>query len=400
MEMNIHRNKNKKKYSERRSITILGSTGSIGCSTLNLIEFKSKSFEVVALTGNENVKLLIQQARAFKPKLAVIANEKLYDELKVGLSDTQVKVAAGKAALSDAANMESDIVVAGIVGIAGLAPTVAAVRRGAIIALANKECLVCSGTLLLEEVKRSGATLLPIDSEHNAIFQVFDFNNSSSVDSLTLTASGGPFIKTPLNKLMNVTPAQAVRHPNWDMGAKISVDSATMMNKGLELIEAFYLFPIKENQIDVLVHPQSVVHSMVSYKDGSVLAQLGTPDMRIPISYALAWPNRIETPAARLDLSEIGELNFQKPDLIRFPALSLARNALKMGGAMPTILNAANEVAVKCFLEKRIGFLDIIRVIENVLGETSNSTLNELIDIETCDLMIRNRAEEIAFALT
>ena len=257
-----------------------------------------------------------------------------------------------------------------------------------------------SGKLFLNEVNKSGATLLPIDSEHNAIFQVFDFNNSSSVDRLTLTASGGPFIRSSREELLKVTPSQAVKHPNWDMGAKISVDSATMMNKGLELIEAYYLFPVEENQIDILIHPQSVIHSMVSYNDGSVLAQMGTPDMRIPISYALAWPDRLKTPAERLDLSEIGELNFQKPNSKRFPALALARDALKMGGAMPTVLNAANEVAVDCFLNKKIGFLDIMRVIEEVLDETSNSTLHQLSEISSCDYTIRKRAQEIAFELT
>ena len=397
--MNIFENKENANNGPR-SITILGSTGSIGCSTLDLIKFAPKRFEVVALTGNENVNLLIKQAIAFKPKLAVIGNEQLFNELKEGLSGTKIMVAAGKAALVEAAEMGSEIVVAGIVGIAGLLPTIAAVKRGAIIALANKECLVCSGKLFLNEVNKSGATLLPIDSEHNAIFQVFDFNNSSSVDRLTLTASGGPFIRSSREELLKVTPSQAVKHPNWDMGAKISVDSATMMNKGLELIEAYYLFPVEKNQIDILIHPQSVIHSMVSYNDGSVLAQMGTPDMRIPISYALAWPDRLKTPAERLDLSEIGELNFQKPNSKRFPALALARDALKMGGAMPTVLNAANEVAVDCFLNKKIGFLDIMRVIEEVLDETSNSTLHQLSEISSCDYTIRKRAQEIAFELT
>ena len=378
----------------RRSVTILGSTGSIGASTLDLIKYGSKHFEVVALTGNENVKLLIEQARVFKPKLAVIGNEEFYNELKAGLSDANIRVAAGKDALCEAAEIDSNIVVAGIVGTAGLDPTLVAVRRGAIIALANKECLVCSGKLFLDEVERSGATLLPVDSEHNAIFQVLDLNHIESVDRLTLTASGGPFINASYEEMANVTPSQAIKHPNWEMGAKISVDSATMMNKGLELIEAFYLFPVEEKQIDILIHPQSVVHSMVSYKDGSVLAQMGTPDMRTPISYALAWPNRMETPAEKLDLSQIKELSFQKPDLQRFPALSLARDALKMGGAMPTMLNAANEVAVDYFLNKRISFLDIARVIKDVLNRTPNITLNQLDDVVFCDEETRKKVEE------
>jgi 1-deoxy-D-xylulose-5-phosphate reductoisomerase len=382
-----------------RSVCILGSTGSVGCSTLDLIRGASRHFEVIALTGNENVKLLIEQARIFKPKLAVIGNPELYRELKTGLSGTKIKVAGGKAALCEAADMHSDIVVAGIVGTAGLVPTLAAVRRGAIIALANKECLVCSGNLFLDEVKRSGATLLPIDSEHNAIFQVLDSNQIGSVDQLILTASGGPFIERSYKDMANVTPAQAVNHPNWDMGAKISIDSATMMNKGLELIEAFYLFPVEEEQIEILVHPQSVVHSMVSYNDGSILAQMGAPDMRIPISYALAWPNRMKTPAEKLDLSKIGSLSFQKPDFKQFPALSLARDALKMGGAMPTILNAANEVAVGSFLEEKIGFLDIVSVTEEVLGQIQNIALNKLDDIVLCDIEARKKAEELVCSL-
>jgi 1-deoxy-D-xylulose-5-phosphate reductoisomerase len=284
---------------------------------------------------------------------------------------------------------------AGIVGVAGLAPTLAAAKRGAIVALANKECLVCAGKLFLEEIDRSGATLLPVDSEHNAIFQVLNFDQADSIDHLTLTASGGPFRTMSLEEMAKVTPSQAVAHPNWDMGAKISVDSATMMNKGLELIEAYYLFPVEEDQIEILVHPQSVIHSMVSYKDGSVLAQMGTPDMRTPISFALAWPNRMTTPARKLDLAEIGELNFEAPDLKRFPALTIAREALKTGGCLPTILNAANEVAVRCFLEERIGFLDIARVTEEVLDKTPNTVPKSLDDISDCDETARIRAEEV-----
>ncbi|MEE3000036.1 MAG: 1-deoxy-D-xylulose-5-phosphate reductoisomerase [Pseudomonadota bacterium] len=384
----------------KRSVTILGSTGSIGCSTLDLVNYAPEHFEVIAITGNKNVKLLIEQARIFEPKLAVIGDEDLYGELKEGLQETKVKAGAGISGLCEAADLSSDIVIAGIVGIAGLEPTLTAVKRGCIIGLANKECLVCSGGVFLDEIEQSGATLIPIDSEHNAIFQVFNFNQVESVEKLTLTASGGPFIKTSYVDMGKVTPAQATKHPNWDMGAKISVDSATMMNKGLELIEAFYLFPVKEEQIDILLHPQSVVHSMVMYKDGSVLAQMGMPDMRTPISYALAWPNRMKTPTKTLDLSKFSELTFKKPDLKRFRALVLARHALKMGGAMPTILNAANEVAVKCFLENRIGFLDITNVIEEVLNEIPNIALTQLDEIINCDLKARKKAEKIAYTLT
>ena len=360
-----------------------------------MIKHARNDFALIALTGNQNVKLLIKQARLFKPKFAVIGNEELYDELKAGLNGTNVQVAAGKTALKDAAQMNSDVVVAGIVGIAGLVPTITAVKRGAIIALANKECLVCSGTLFLDEIERNGATLIPIDSEHNAIFQVFNFNQIESVDRLILTASGGPFISTPLEDLKKVTPSEATKHPNWNMGSKISVDSATMMNKGLELIEAFYLFPVEEHQIEILVHPQSVIHSMVSYNDGSVLAQMGAPDMRTPISYALAWPNRMDTNAQKLNLMEIGKLTFEKPDLKRFPALNQARDALISGKAMPTILNAANEVAVEYFLEGKIGFLDITRVTGEVLDRSPNNPLKEINDIPLCDKDAREIAKEV-----
>jgi 1-deoxy-D-xylulose-5-phosphate reductoisomerase len=379
-----------------RRVTILGATGSIGRSTLDLVNHAPDTIKVVALTGHKNVKLLIEQARQFLPKLAVIGDQDLYHELKSGLDDTDVMAAAGEAALCEAANMDSDIVMAGIVGVAGLAPTLTAAKRGAIVALANKECLVCAGTLFLDEIKRSGATLLPVDSEHNAIFQVFDFNQIESIDILTLTASGGPFLSTSTADMARMTPAEAVAHPNWDMGAKISVDSATMMNKGLELIEAYYLFPIEEDKIEILVHPQSVVHSMVSYKDGSVLAQMGLPDMRTPISYVLAWPQRMTSPVSKLDLTKIGQLTFFKPDLDRFPAINLARHALKSGGSLPTILNASNEIAVQSFLDKKIGFLDITRVTEEVLNRTPNQALNSLADITLCDELARNIAKEVA----
>mgnify|MGYP002816290559 CR=1 FL=1 len=382
-----------------RCVSILGATGSIGCNTLDLVRNNAEKFNIIALTGNKNVDLLIQQAREFSPDLAVIGDETLYDELKAGLSDTDIKVAAGSEAMAEAADQPSDIVIAGIVGVAGLAPTLVAAKRGTVVALANKECLVCAGDFFLNEIDRSGATLLPIDSEHNAIFQVFDFNQAGNVDHLTLTASGGPFRSTSLSEMKNITPAQAVAHPNWDMGAKISVDSATMMNKGLELIEAYYLFPVEENQIEILVHPQSVIHSMVTYKDGSVLAQLGTPDMRTPISYALAWPNRLEIPGRRLNLASIAELTFEAPDLKRFPALTIARDTLKAGGSLPTILNAANEVAVRCFLEERIGFLDITRVTEEVLNRTPKSEPKTLDEISHCDEVARVLAEEVVRSL-
>jgi 1-deoxy-D-xylulose-5-phosphate reductoisomerase len=351
----------------RRSITILGSTGSIGCSTLDLIARDRDRFELVALTAHRNVAGLVEQALVFRPKLAVIADEAHYGALKEALAGTGVEVAAGEAAIEDAAARPAEWVMASIVGAAGLAPTLAAVRRGGHVALANKECLVSAGPLFLAEVGKSGATLLPVDSEHNAIFQVLDTGRLNTVDKIVLTASGGPFRTWSLDEMEQASPAQAVAHPRWDMGAKISVDSATLMNKGLELIEAHYLFPVGEQRLDVIVHPESIIHSMVAYVDGSVLAQLGSPDMRTPIAYALAWPDRMAAPTERLNLAQIGRLTFEEPDLKRFPALGLAREALRAGGAAPTVLNAANEVAVEAFLGGGIGFLDIARLSADIM---------------------------------
>jgi len=308
-----------KSSADPKCVTILGSTGSIGTSTIDLIERDPDAFQVQALTANRNVDLLADQARRLNARFAVVADESKYDDLKKALAGSPVKVAAGREALIEAAAAPSDWVMAAIVGAAGLEPTMAAVRRGTLVALANKECLVCAGSLMIEEVAAHGATMLPVDSEHNAIFQVFDFDNRDSIERIILTASGGPFRTTSLDDMKNVTPAQAVAHPNWDMGAKISVDSATMMNKGLELIEACHLFQMPEDRIDILVHSQSIIHSMVSYVDGSVLAQLGTPDMRTPISFTLAWPQRMAAPSERLDLGKIGQLTFEAPDYNAFP---------------------------------------------------------------------------------
>ena len=285
---------------------------------------------------------------------------------------------------------------AAIVGAAGLQPTLSAIRRGCVVALANKECLVCAGDLVLAEVEKSGATLLPVDSEHNAIFQVFDFNQKKAIEKIILTASGGPFRERSLIEMEKVTPAEAVAHPNWDMGAKISVDSATMMNKGLELIEAHYLFNLPGEQIDIIVHRQSIIHSLVAYVDGSVLAQLGSPDMRTPIAYALGWPRRILSPSPRLDLAAIARLDFEAPDLVRFPSIRLARQALAAGGAGPAILNAANEVAVAAFLEGRIGFLDIARTVEMTLERMAGQTIGALDDVIEIDREARVQAMERA----
>ena len=384
---------------EIRRVTVLGSTGSIGCNTVDLLTRNPGAYQVEALTGNRNVKLLAEQAQSLRANLAVVADETLFDELKERLSGTGIEAAAGANAVAEAAARPSDVVVAAIVGTAGLKPTLQAVRRGALVGLANKETLVSAGALMTAEVKKGGATLIPVDSEHSAIFQVFDFERPEGVSKITLTASGGPFRDQSLADMEKMTPAQAVAHPNWDMGAKISVDSATMMNKGLELIEAFHLFPVPEGEIEVLVHPQSVIHSMVSYVDGSVLAQLGTPDMRTPISFAMAWPERMTTPAETLSLADIGTLSFEPPDDIRFPALRLARNSLKAGGCAPTALNATNEIAVAAFLAGQIGFLDIARVVETVLDDLSTEGVlgapRDLDQVFSIDALARDRASAV-----
>ena len=375
-----------------RRVSILGATGSVGCSTIDLIARNPNAYDIEALTAYRNVDLLAQQARQLGARLAVIGDPDRYAALKAALSGTGIETAAGEQALVEAADRPADWVMAAIVGAAGLRPTLAAVRRGAIVALANKECLVCAGELMLEQVRSSGATLLPVDSEHNAIFQVFDFDRPDAVERIILTASGGPFLNFDRAAMAEVTPAQAIDHPNWEMGVKISVDSATMMNKGLELIEASYLFPVDGEQIEVLIHPQSVVHSLVAYRDGSVLAQLGAPDMRTPIAYTLGWPARIETPAPRLDLAAVGRLDFQAPDTGLFPAIRLARHALQTGGAAPTILNAANEVAVDAFLAGRIGFLDIASIVEETLQRLVQSPIGCLDEVDQADADARRMA--------
>ncbi len=372
-----------------RRVTILGSTGSVGGNTIDLIERNPEAYEIVALTARGNVERLAAQARRLRPGVAVIAEPALYGALKEALAGTGIAVAAGQDALIEAADRPADWVMAAIVGAAGLAPTLAAVRRGVIVALANKEALVCAGALMTAEVAASGATILPVDSEHNAIFQVFDFDRREMIDRIILTASGGPFRELDPEAMAGVTPDQAVAHPNWTMGRKISVDSATMMNKGLELIEAHHLFALPGERIEIVIHPQSIVHSLVAYVDGSVLAQLGPPDMRTPIAYTLGWPKRIRTPAPRLDLAEIGTLSFETPDETRFPSLRLARQALKTGGGAPTILNAANEIAVHGFLAGKIGFLDIVRIVERTLERVPSAPLTSLDDVDATDAEAR-----------
>jgi 1-deoxy-D-xylulose-5-phosphate reductoisomerase len=378
-----------------RSVTILGSTGSVGCQTIDIIRRNKAAYEVYALTARRNVEVLAEQAKEFHPSFVALAEPERYLDLKDALSGLNIEIAAGPEAIAEAAKRPTDWVMAAIVGAAGLKPTMAAVERGAIVAFANKECLVCAGDLMMQEIERRGATLLPVDSEHNAIFQVFDFERREGIEKLILTASGGPFRDWDKAAMGQASPAQAVAHPNWDMGAKISVDSATMMNKGLEVIEAYHLFGLPEDKIDVVVHPQSVVHSMVAYVDGSVLAQLGTPDMRTPIAYALGYPDRVTTPCDRLDWSECLTLTFESPDPERFPALRIAREVLRAGGSAPIVMNAANEIAVANFLDGGIGFLDIAAVVEQSLEAFSHRPPKALEDVHVLDGEARALAHEI-----
>ncbi|MFO1188985.1 MAG: 1-deoxy-D-xylulose-5-phosphate reductoisomerase [Alphaproteobacteria bacterium] len=376
----------------RKRVSILGATGSVGQNTVALIGEDRDRYEVVALTANRNVDRLAQQAQKLRPRLAVVADPSKYLALKNHLAGTGIAVAAGPEAVVEAAALPSDWVMGAIVGAAGLEPVLAAIATGTTVALANKECLVCAGPLIMAAVQEHRATLVPVDSEHSAIFQVFDFDAPETVEKIILTASGGPFLRASREAMAAATPEQAVAHPNWDMGAKISVDSATMMNKGLELIEACRLFPVPAERIDVVVHPQSIVHSLVSYVDGSVLAQLGSPDMRTPIAVALGWPGRISAGVKRLDLASVGRLDFLPPDDARFPALRLAREALASGPGGPAVLNAANEIAVGQFLARRIGFLDIVRVVEETLGRVAHGRLDSLAELRVLDGSARETA--------
>ena len=379
----------------QRKIAILGSTGSVGQQTIDLIARDPDAYETVALTANKNVSVLAEQARLLNARLAVVADESRYQELKDALAGTDTDVAAGAQAVVEAAQIESDWLMSAIVGAAGLPGTLAAARRGGTIAFANKETLVCAGPLMMRLVAEAGATLLPVDSEHNAIYQVFDFEHPEGIARLILTASGGPFRTLSREEMGKMTAEQAVKHPVWSMGAKISIDSATLMNKALEVIEAHFLFCMPREQIDVLVHPQSVIHSMVEYRDGSVLAQLGSPDMRTPIGFCLAWPERMETPVPKLDLAKIGQLTFENPDPKKFPALVFAQEAMEKGGIAPAVMSAANEVAVQAFLDKRIGFLDIERIVGTVLRATETTSLTDLAVLAEADASARVKAEEL-----
>lgn len=388
-----------------RTVSILGVTGSVGQSTIQVIEelrAQGAQIAVEAVTAGGNLSALVDACTRLRPRFAAVADEAQLDQAREALAGLRLEVGAGAKALEEAGSRPSDWVMSAIVGAAGLAPTMAAVRRGAAVALANKECLVCAGPLFIEAAAKHGATLLPVDSEHNAIFQVL--THPGRVEKVTLTASGGPFRSTSLDAMAVATPAQACAHPKWSMGRKISVDSATLMNKGLELIEAAYLFGFESSRLDVMVHPESVVHSFVHYVDGSVLAQLATPDMRIPIAYALAWPDRARVSTARLDLAQLGSLTFEAPDGVRFPALALCRGALDANAAATTALSAANEVAVEAFLAGEIAFLDICSTVESSLAELNREGLiakspTSFDEVKLVDQAARIAAQRIARSL-
>lgn len=380
-------------------LTVLGATGSIGTSTLDLVGRNPEAFEVIAVTGQSNPKALAELALRHKAQIAVIGDVRHYKDLKEALDGTAIRVAAGEEALIEAASEPADCTMAAIVGAAGLKPTLAAVRQGRRVALANKECLVCAGDVFTREVARHGTELLPVDSEHSAAFQSLAGSEASAIEKITLTASGGPFRTWTAEQLKAATPEQALRHPNWSMGAKVTIDSATLMNKGLELIEAFHLFPIKAEALDCIVHPQSIVHCLVSYSDGSVLAQLAPPDMRTPIAVALAWPRRMTAPTQKLDLAKLGTLTFEAADETRFPALAVAKAALRRGQTVPAVLNAANEVAVAAFLAKRLKFVDIPNLVTDTIEAADSGglirkaeTVADILDIDTAS---RHLADEL-----
>lgn len=375
-------------------LIVLGATGSIGKSTLDIVERNPERFDVVALVSNNNAEELACLARCVNADCAVLANETHGPQLVDLLAGSDVTAAYGASAVLEAVDRPADMVVAGIVGAAGLKPTLASIKPGRTIALANKECLVSAGDLFMEKIRATGATLLPVDSEHNAIFQVFEPGNAREVEKVILTASGGPFRTTRLEDMAAITPAQALKHPNWEMGQRITIDSATLMNKGFEVIEAYHLFPVEHHQLEVLVHPQSVVHGLVQYSDGSLLAQMGSPDMRTPIAHCLAWPDRMPVPLKRLDLAEIGSLTFERPDMERFPALGLALSALKTGGGATCILNAADEIAVAAFLGGRLDFQGIPAAVAATLEALEKEDrLGPLADVgAVLDLDARARA--------
>lgn len=384
-----------------RRISILGSTGSVGVSTLDLIEQDDNArYSIVALTANQNAERLATQALKYKPEFVALADESQAEDLEKALHGSGITTGYGEEGVLHAASLNADWTMAAIVGFAGLKPTLKAIEQGHAVALANKEALICAGPLFMQAAKDSGATILPVDSEHNAIFQCFNWEHRDQIRRIILTASGGPFRQTAMSELACVTPAMALDHPTWSMGAKISIDSATMMNKGLEIIEACHLFNLDESQVDVLVHPGSIVHGLVEYADGGLLAQMGCPDMKTPIAHALAWPDRMSTQVERLDLASLGQLIFENPDHDRFPAINLARQAIRYGGLAPAIMNAANEVAVDAFLNNVIGFTDIVEVCSQVLKALSESdfetrTLSSFKELSLADHKARAMTEAI-----
>lgn len=385
-----------------RKVTVLGATGSIGENTLDLIGRTPERFEVIALTAGANAEKLAELAIRHNAQHAAIADTSKYQHLKELLDGTEVEVSAGEDAVCQVAQIGADWIMAAIVGAAGLRPTFAAATQGSCVALANKECLVSAGDVFLSAVKDAGAALLPVDSEHSAAFQALDPSPSQCIETITLTASGGPFREWSLEQLKAAQPDQALEHPNWSMGRKITIDSATMMNKGLEIIEALHLFPVGADQLKILVHPQSIIHCLIQYCDGSVLSQLGVPDMRSPIAYSLAWPERMPAPVKRLDLAALGKLTFEEPDEKRFPAIRIAREAMKTGGTAPTVMNAANEIAVERFLARQVGFMTIPKVVEatieasiSEIGITRASTLDEVLET---DMAARRLAERFCGA--
>lgn len=382
-----------------RRVTLLGATGSIGSSTVDLLKRGNGRYQVEAVTANRNAAQLAQIAKDLRARFAAVADPACYQELKDALAGTGIESACGEEALIEAAERPADWVMAAVIGSVGLKPTLAAAKRGAAVALANKECLVCAGGVFMRTAAASGATVLPVDSEHNAVFQALAAGPAEDVSRIILTASGGPFRTWTLEAMQKATVEQALKHPNWSMGQKITIDSATMMNKTLELIEAHHLFAVEPERLAVLVHPQSIIHGMVEYRDGSVVAQLGSPDMRTPIAHCLAWPARIDGPAAKLDLAKIGSLTFEAPDPVRFPALALGRRAIETGGAAPTILNAANEVAVAAFLSRNLGFGGIAALVEATLdaAERRNATAEpqDIDEAVAVDHMARSLAHDL-----
>ena len=374
----------------KKSLAIFGSTGTIGKNALEVVSQHLDSYWVEALVAGSDVQSLIQQAKIFQPKYVAINDERKFPELKAALTDfPKIQVVAGSSEINNLAKEKFDFFLSAIVGISGLLPTFNAINAGSNIGMANKECLVAAGYLMIEAAKKSGSKILPIDSEHNAIFQIFEQQNLDQIKNITLTASGGPFLNYSPDQMKNITIEQALKHPNWKMGAKISIDSATMMNKALEVIEAYHLFPIKKEQIEIVIHPQSIIHGLVDYVDGSTLAMLSSPDMKIPISHALAHPKRITIKHQKLDLAKIGTLNFKAPDEKQFPVLKLMREVLKAGGNAPAIFNCANEVMVEKFLKGEIAFLDIIKNVEEILQKIPFSKIDSIADVENCNQQVR-----------